>query len=223
MEIQKGIESLLELQGVRAAMLIDDRGQLLRSKAHAIYDVDTLRGAAQWINKVVEIQQGEWTSLLTQFSEGKLVLRNLGRHCLGVVADNTTNLAFLNVAMNVTTKKISQAAQVTPLQPSTLPPTVASVSDPGLAVSGLSISGLAASGSHPPVAMDTEVSAFVDRCIKALAKSVGPMAKVQVKEVIRSIAQGGRLTREHLPQLVRTVEQRVPANERGEFRSRVGL
>ena len=222
MEIQKSLESLFELQGVRGAILLDDKGQLLRSKAHAIYDPDTLRFAAQWVSKVIEIQQGEWASLQAQFSEGKLILRSVGRHCLCVVADNTTNIAFLNVAINVTAKKIAQQAQVGAIQASASAPAVASVSDPGLSVSGLSSSGLSASGSHVAVAMDGEVSAFVDRCIKALAKSVGPMAKVQVKEVIRALAKGGRLTREQLPQLARAIEERVPAGDRDTFRSRIG-
>jgi hypothetical protein len=69
------------------------------------------------------------------------------------------------------------------------PPNPASSSTVELANSGLSWSGLGSSmrvGSDIQVA-DSASSAFLTACTKALAQSVGPMAKVFVKDAVRKL------------------------------------
>ncbi|MBK8014788.1 MAG: roadblock/LC7 domain-containing protein [Deltaproteobacteria bacterium] len=236
MEIEKSLTNLFELDGVRGTFVLDPKGQVLRSRAHAIYDQETLQRAASSVSKALDsmqVQHGEWNSTQIHFSDGKLLLRSLGQYILGVIADSSTNVAFANVALNVAAKKITEVIESKPIEAvaaaaAAAPSAQAPAAQPHLNVSGLSMSasglGLSASGSAPPIHMSDEVNAFVTRCVKALAKSVGPMSKVIVKETVRGIALNGELTRDQLRPLVKALEEKIEAvEERSEFRNRLGM
>ncbi|MCB9653889.1 MAG: roadblock/LC7 domain-containing protein [Deltaproteobacteria bacterium] len=233
MEIEKSLTNLFELDGVRGTFVLDPKGQVLRSRAHAIYDQETLQRAASSVSKALDsmqVQHGEWNSTQIHFSDGKLLLRSLGQYILGVIADSSTNVAFANVALNVAAKKITEVIESKPIEAVAAAAAApqAPAAQPHLNVSGLSMSasglGLSASGSAPPIHMSDEVNAFVTRCVKALAKSVGPMAKVIVKETVRAIALNGELTRDQLRPLVKALEEKIEAvEERSEFRNRLGM
>lgn len=136
---------------------------------------------------------------------------------LGLIADARLNASFAGVALRVATAKLksllespngasslgNSQAHSTTLTGASVAPYVGAASaqhsrssstpaspTSDLASSGLNWSGLGSSGgrsaSEVPVA-DPESSAFLTACTKALAASVGPMAKVFVKDAVRKL------------------------------------
>jgi predicted regulator of Ras-like GTPase activity (Roadblock/LC7/MglB family) len=224
--MEASLTSLFELDGVRGTFIFDQKGQIVRAKTHPIYDQELLRKASQSLEKSIESLQthhGDWESVLVHFSEGKLLLRNLGPMALAVIADSSINLAFVNVAVNVAVKKLTQIIET---KGADIAAASAPTVEPGLTGSGLSGSGLTSSGlgaSGLAVTMDQETTAYLGRCTKALAKAVGPMAKVFVKESVRSLGRSGKFTRDQIPQLVKLLEEKIEAaDEKEKFRRDVG-
>lgn len=83
---------------------------------------------------------------------------------------------------------------------------------PEVAASGLSWSGLGGSStmSASGVAVaDAASSAALTACTKCLAKAVGPMAKVFVKEAVRRVAAGQPFAKGMLPALVAELEKNI--------------
>lgn len=94
----------------------------------------------------------------------------------------------------------------------TLSSSHATVNAPEVAASGLSWSGLGGSSttSVSGVAVaDAASSAALTACTKCLAKAVGPMAKVFVKDAVRQISAGQPFSRAMLPALVAELEKNI--------------
>jgi hypothetical protein len=169
----------------------------------------------------IALQHPGWESAAAQFADGTVLLRNLGAvasasYVLAVVADGTLNPAFATVALRITSKQARRAIELgqglTPSPGSSAvlassldplprasgsqnlgaPAHPASGSRPGLASSGVSWSQVGASGVSSQIATaDPASSAYLSRCVKALAQHVGPMAKIFVEEAVRRVCQGG--------------------------------
>jgi len=133
------------------------------------------------------------------------------RYVLAVIADASLNVAFLGVALRVAAGKLvaelengppvpSPQSSAPPMGHSQSMPSMAAGSTgrasmaepprPELAKTGLSWSGVSSGsgvGTSDVSVMDNASSAFLSGCTKALAASVGPMAKVFVKEAVRKV------------------------------------
>jgi hypothetical protein len=178
-----------------------------------VYDKSLLDQVSQTLVKAVDslqIQQSEWESMVAQFDEGKLLLRNLKSHVLALIADNSINLSFANVAMRVGESKMRKileqgggaaAASASSLAASSGP----SISDSGMSWSGTASAGLASSSAVPVT--DEASSNFLTRCVKALAQAVGPMAKVFVKESVRKVCAGNAFSLKDAPQLLAELQK----------------
>jgi predicted regulator of Ras-like GTPase activity (Roadblock/LC7/MglB family) len=149
------------------------------------------------------------------------------RYILAVIADATLNSAFLGVALRVAASKLlveleststASGSQVTPVPVASashvsgrIP--VVEQSRPEVARSGISWSGVSSGtgsgsssgsgvgGSDIAVA-DSASSTYLSACTKALAASVGPMAKVFVKEAVRRVCGERPFSRADGPALV---------------------
>jgi predicted regulator of Ras-like GTPase activity (Roadblock/LC7/MglB family) len=164
----------------------------------------------------IQLVQDDWDMLSAHFGDGQLVLRSLRpvgdrprRYVLAVIADASLNVAFLGVALRVASGKLVTVLETTPAVGSTLPPPPAiaggtgrvpksDLSGPELARSGLSWSGSGDTGvrsvgsgsgvgNSEVTVTDPSSQAFLSACTRALAVSVGPMAKVFVKEAVREV------------------------------------
>jgi predicted regulator of Ras-like GTPase activity (Roadblock/LC7/MglB family) len=154
------------------------------------------------------------------------------RYILTVIADSTLNVAFLGVALRVAATKLLAELDAAPQQvPTSSQPipiatgstggsgrmSIVDQSRPELAKTGLSwsgsgsgsgvtSSGLSGSGSgvgHSDVGVsDPSASSFLSGCTKALAASVGPMAKVFVKEAVRKVCGERPFSRADAPALI---------------------
>jgi predicted regulator of Ras-like GTPase activity (Roadblock/LC7/MglB family) len=233
---------LRDVDGVQGAMIVDQAAAVLAHRAHTIYDLAVLQQVARSVINAadsVQLIQDDWDVLTTHYGEGKLLLRNLRiagakprRYVLVVIADGTLNVAFLGVALRVAASKLTAELEagpavaqstaipvVAPSSTSRLP--VAEPARPELAKTGLSWSGVNA-GSTVGTSMvstsdvsvsDTASSAFLSACTKALAASLGPMAKVFVKEAVRKICAGRPFSRADGPALLAHLTSTIEDND----------
>jgi hypothetical protein len=264
--MQTILKGLRDLEGVNGTFLADTSGQVLAFNAESIYDASLLtqvsRAIANAIDSVRLIQE-DWETITTQFSEGRLLIRNIvptakkggAPLTLTLIADSRLNPSFATVAVRVAIGKIKTileanggtlpaltVADVASPAPSPLaasaaaiPPqalnasfagapavTHSAVAVPDVAGSGLNWSGVggssAMSASGVSVA-DAASSAVLTACTKALARAVGPMAKVFVKEGVRRITAGQPFSKTMLAALITELEKEIedPA-DRAEFR-----
>jgi predicted regulator of Ras-like GTPase activity (Roadblock/LC7/MglB family) len=203
------LQSLRDVEGVQGAMVVDPTANVVAHRAHSIYDTAVLQQVARSVVHSVdsvELIQDDWDLMTAHFGDGKLLLRNLRiagarprRYTLAVIADATLNTAFLGVALRVAAGKLVTELEAAPAQvaaPAGPPPATTGrtptmeLPRPELARTGLSWSGVSAGsgvGSSDVGVADTASSTFLSACTKALAASVGPMAKVFVKEAVRKV------------------------------------
>jgi predicted regulator of Ras-like GTPase activity (Roadblock/LC7/MglB family) len=231
------LQGLREVEGVQGAMVVDHTAAVIAHRAHAVYDLPVLQQVARSVvNSIDSVQliQDDWDMLTAHFGEGKLLLRSLRttataarprRYVLAVIADATLNVAFLGVALRVAAAKLVAELESAPtgIPVGSVPGTLASGSTgrvqtidaprPELAKTGLSWSGVSSGsgvGSSDVGVADTASSTFLSACTKALAASVGPMAKVFVKEAVRRVCGERPFSRADGPavlaQLATTIE-----------------
>lgn len=95
-----------------------------------------------------------------------------------------------------------------------------------VASSGLSWSGLNSSGGSSASGVevtDAESSAVLTACTKALARHVGPMAKLFVKEAVRKLWQGRPFSKEGTPDLIAELSKQIESSaDAAAFRSALG-
>jgi hypothetical protein len=178
----------------------------------------------------VQLIQDDWDMLTAHFGDGKLLLRSLRtgggkprRYILTVIADASLNTAFLGVALRVAASKLlveleSSTGPAVGSQVSAMPqvpvagsshisgriPMVDPARPPEVARSGISWSGSSGSGvgASDVAVADTASSTYLSACTKALAASVGPMAKVFVKEAVRRVCGERPFSRADGPALI---------------------
>jgi hypothetical protein len=170
-----------------------------------------------------------------------------GRHVLAVVADPTLNASFATVATRVATNKLKRAltggagssvattAPPMPARSSALssPPSVPAGSSPHLppagsrpgdskpmlASSGLSWSQSSSVGLSRIAVADAASSAFLSRAAKALARHVGPMAKVYVEEGVRRVSPDAPFSLAAADKLIEDLAGQIEEiDERDDFR-----
>ncbi|HMA93545.1 MAG TPA: hypothetical protein VKP30_12710 [Polyangiaceae bacterium] len=166
---------------------------------------------------------------------------------LALIADSRLNPSFATVAIRVALGRIKTLADENGLAPLAATSGAAparnasaafesnasapamkqshSTATPEVATSGLSWSGFGGSssiaGSGVSVA-DAASSAVLSACTKCLAKAVGPMAKVFVKEAVRKVAPGQPFAQAMLPELVLELEKNIEdRDDAREFRKAV--
>jgi hypothetical protein len=230
------LQSILDVAGVSASLVFDGSGHLVAHRGHAIYDRALCEQISLVLVKAVDtvhLQQADWDSVSAQYSDGKLLLRNLGEtggqtHVLAVVADATLNPSFATVAMRVAASKLKRAlagagtgssgAGSSPgtgsgasyggqaSSPAATPPPAAA----RLSSSGLSWSSTTGSGAVSRIAVaDPASGAFLTRCVKELARHVGPMSKVFVEEAARRVSPEAPFAMAVAPRLLEDLASQI--------------
>lgn len=219
------LQTLRDVEGVQGALVVDRASAVIAQRAHAIYDLQVLQQVARNVTAAVDsiqLVQDDWDILTAHYGDGKLLLRNLRiggakprRYVLAVIADSRLNVAFLGVALRVAASKLVAELEAGP------PPTLAAASTPAAPLrtgnaadelrpesvkSGLSWSSVGAGSDSGVISdvggLDTATQAFLKACTKALAKAIGPMAKVFVKDAIRKLCGDRPFTRADVPALL---------------------
>lgn len=220
------LQSLREVEGVQGAMVVDPAAVIVAHRAHTIYDVTVLQQVARAVVSSIEsvqLIQDDWDMLTAHFGDGKLLLRSLRvsgsrprRYILAVIADSTLNVAFLGVALRVAAGKLLTELEAAPVAASSATVSgamatgtgrvpLADASRPELARTGLSWTGTSTGsgvGSSDVGVTDPASSTFLSACTKALAASIGPMAKVFVKEAVRKVCGERPFSRNDGPALL---------------------
>lgn len=233
------LEGILEVPGVTAVLVVDGQGGLVAHRGRAVYDRALCEQLASKVGKVVDavqLQQEDWDAVSAQYSDGKLLVRNLGgeagrTHVLGIVADATLNPSFATVAIRVAANKLRKALSGGASSSSSLgsvssapPPVPAAASTPAsdsgvLGSSGLSWSKGSSAGISRVQAADPASAAFLGRCAKELARHVGPMAKVYVEEGVRRVAGDQPFAMAHAPKLLDDLSGQIEdPDDRAQFR-----
>jgi hypothetical protein len=176
---------------------------------------------------------------------------NSPKAILVVIADNRVNISFAGVAVRVAVGKLKDLLQRNPTGFSAMSashPSVATAhstvattasnlstgsaatapgrqSQPDVAGSGLSWSGMSGSSSMSATGVtvaDAASSEYLTLCTKALARAVGPLAKILVKESVRKVCPDRPFSRDYaealLTELVKHITKPGGAEE---FRANV--
>jgi predicted regulator of Ras-like GTPase activity (Roadblock/LC7/MglB family) len=219
------LQSLREVEGVQGAMVVDHTAAVVAHRAHTIFDLTLLQQVARSVvSSVDSIQliQDDWEMLTAHFGEGKLLLRSLRtasakprRYILAVIADSSLNVAFLGVALRVAAGKLLTELEAAPTPTPSASATgplasgstgrvpLADPPQPEIAKTGLTWSSSGSGvGSSDVGVTDPASAAFLSACTKALAASVGPMAKVFVKEAVRKVCGERPFSRSDGPALL---------------------
>ncbi|MBC7974210.1 MAG: hypothetical protein H7138_04440 [Myxococcales bacterium] len=243
--IEPILQSLRDVEGVQGALIVDPSAAVLAHNAHAMYDVAVLQQVARAVvNSVDSIQlvQDDWDMLNAHFGDGQLVLRSLRasgdrRYVLAVIADASLNVAFLGVALRVASSKLMaelEGSASSAASSMSIPIAIAggtgripkselseptrghliwSGTDTGVHRHAGPGSGV---GNSEVVVTDAWSQAFLSLCARALAASVGPMAKVFVKEAVREVcgdrpfgAPDGPALVAHLARLIDDPDERA--------------
>lgn len=207
------LQGLMELQGVSAALVLDAGGRVTAHRGGAMHDralCEQVSGHLVKAIETVQLQQADWDAIGAQFSDGRLLLRNLGEgvaggHVLAVIADARLNASFATVALRVAANKLrrvlaggtpassasSAAASsiAAPLGGSQLSQVSPADSKVLSSTTGLSWSraGSSSAAVSRVAAADPASMAFLTRCAKELARHVGPIAKVFVQEAVQRV------------------------------------
>ena len=239
------LQGLLDLPGVNAALVLDGASHLAGFRGKSIYDRALCEQVGATIGKAIDsiqLQQEEWETVSAQFTDGKLLLRSLGRaaggaHVLAVVADATLNASFATVALRVAANKLRKALEGGPssLTPHPAaghasavaahasavvpPPLPASASQAVASSTGMSWTKPGSSVALTGITVrDPAAAAFLARCTKALARAVGPMSKVYVQEAVRRLSADATYTASLEAQLVDDLAGQVEdAKDRAQF------
>ena len=242
------LQALHEVEGVQATLVMDAGGQLLAHRAHAVYDGNLLQEVGRTIANAMDslrLVHDDWEMVTANYSEGKILIRNLvagraapgGAVALALVADARLNPSFAGVAMRVAAGRIKNGVQTAATMAAAAPPSapVRPVTAPSLAAvpapsrpvtAPVPVAAPAArtSGFQSAVTLsgasdDPRAAAFLVACTRALAGSVGRMAKVFVKEAIGRVCAGEPFGREHAAPLLAELEKHVDDPvERAQFR-----
>lgn len=226
------LQSLREVAGVQGAMVVDRAATLVAHHAHAIYDNSVLQQVARSVGTTVDsvqLIQDDWEVLTAHFGEGKLVLRNVKttgakprRLVLAVICDATLNVAFLGVALRVAAAKLASTfdAVPTPVAASASAPAPVPAPAPAATSSRIPLPeqsrvelartgvGWSGSGSLPGTdgsgvdAADAASSAFLSACSHALTTSLGPIARVFMRDAVRKLCNGRPFARADGPTLI---------------------
>lgn len=156
------------------------------------------------------------------------------RFVLAVIADARLNLAFLGVALRVAASKLIAAIEASPeatvaigsepvAAPSTnsgriqlpqMPEAPAEPARTGLTWSGSNVSAASAVSNVAAVSevtvADADASALLSSCTRALAASIGPIAKMLVKEAVREVCGARAFTRADAPALFGRLASQIP-------------
>src|SRR5688572_13610459 len=104
------LQSLHEVEGVQATLVLDADGQLLAYRAHAVFDRGLLQEVGRTVVSAIDSLQlvhDDWELISAGFADGKLLIRNLNAvrqsfgqpAALAVVADACLNPSFAGVAI----------------------------------------------------------------------------------------------------------------------------
>ena len=110
-EIDIILEDILEVEGVTGAMATDGGGKVLAARMLSVYDYGTLNQMSNKLAKTLANVQSygiRFEEVIYNFSETRLIVRNLRRGFLIIMSLQSISVPLLNVATNAAKKRITR-------------------------------------------------------------------------------------------------------------------
>jgi predicted regulator of Ras-like GTPase activity (Roadblock/LC7/MglB family) len=188
--------------GVLGSMLCSEDGQVLAQLFPPEFDENMLKTAASLLSDNVSAfseQTGGAKMFDFRFAKGRVVVKSVGDSYFLMFCSSQTvlNMGLLDMTISVASKNLEKTAQPVQEKAAAVPPPAAPAAPAGRKPSP---SELFEKGplSTPLNAMQT-----------ALAKFLGPMAKIIFVECVEKWLESNNPSRETLPQLISIVNQEI--------------
>ena len=225
------LDVLVRVPGVSGAALCNQRGECVLSQLIPPFEpilikkiVSEVRGVFQMMRY---LDDSEPQILVLHLDDVVVAVRQIEELTLVALATSTTNSTMLSVGFNVVHLKVldhgianfelaagtgsrpGSGSQSLPRFSGGTPPPVPIARSEGLAFGSASLSTFD-SDSGQPAAPDFIGDELVQRLVKALARQLGPAAKVVFKQQVKHIGLTvGAITPNNLPTVVDALLQRV--------------
>lgn len=233
------LEMFDKIPHVRGSFVFDAERRLLCGNGGPLYPNEVLEQASRHIAEAMDFfmqTQAQdatpgWENVVVSFSEGVLLLKSLAKGAvLAVCAQEQVNHQMLRIGANVAAQRLKIPSSPPPAErppPAPAPPPPAPViaappppAPPPPAVAPQLATRTPARAAAP---MDAATQEIADKLTRALAFSLGPVAKVLVKRAVQGLAPDGRLRAEQWDELLRQLEREIDSpSGLAEFRRRIG-
>jgi hypothetical protein len=205
------LESLSKIPGVTGVAIATKNGDVIESKLQAPFDpilvrqvIDELRTASQALRYVDDADPNLFVMF---FGDGMVSVRFTEHYAIIAFGKGNVNMSMINVGFNVVAAKAQQLG-APPAAMGSGPRAVAAASRNSQMPGGLSQSGGDSQGGTAPA--DAVDSAVTTNLIKELARYMGPIAKVVVKQELSKLGLSARtLGASNMDQLIQNVAQRI--------------
>lgn len=232
------LEMFDKIPHVRGSFVFDAERRLLCGNGGPLYPDEVLGQAARHIAEAMDFfmqTQAQdatpgWENVVVSFSEGVLLLKSLAKGAvLAVCAQEQVNHQMLRIGANVAAQRLKipsgppPAATPPPAAPPPPAPVVAAPPPPAPAPPPVAPPLANRTPARAAAPMDTATQEIADKLTRALAFSLGPVAKVLVKRAVQGLAPDGRLRAEQWDELLRQLEREIDSpSGLAEFRRRIG-
>ncbi len=232
------LEMFDKIPHVRGSFVFDAERRLLCGNGGPLYPDEVLGQAARHIAEAMDFfmqTQAQdatpgWENVVVSFSEGVLLLKSLAKGAvLAVCAQEQVNHQMLRIGANVAAQRLKipsgppPAATPPPAAPPPPAPVVAAPPPPAPAPPPVAPPLANRTPARAAAPMDTATQEIADKLTRALAFSLGPVAKVLVKRAVQGLAPDGRLRAEQWDELLRQLEREIDSpSGLAEFHRRIG-
>jgi hypothetical protein len=222
------LDVLVRIPGVSGAALCNQRGECVLSQLIPPFEPILIKKIVSEVRGVFHMMRylddSEPQFLVLHFEDVVVAVRQIEELLLVALATSTTNSTMLGVGFNVvhlkildygianfelaagTGSRLGSGSQGLPRFGGGTPPPVARSEGTAFGSASLSIFD-----SGQPAAPDFIGDELVERLVKALARQVGPAAKVVFKQQVKHIGLTvGAITPNNLSTVVEALVQRVP-------------
>jgi len=210
--MEEVLKQINTVTGTIGSMVCDDQGHLLAHVFPPLFDTSMLRDAVNALSEnfsgLAEMTGGvKMTDF--RYQNGRIVVKPVDGGCLVLLCESTINLQLLTISLNVAIKKLEKLLKTGSTTPiSSAPPEKVSPA-----------SGIA---SAQELIEKGVLSAQLQGMQTALAKFLGPMAKIIFLECADKWVQIHQPVKAALPQLVDLVVKEIDDPAKGaEYRQRI--
>jgi predicted regulator of Ras-like GTPase activity (Roadblock/LC7/MglB family) len=201
--MEQTLNELKSVQGVTGAYIFTAKGLILANTIPGIFKPDKLQNMGKMLAKIHAAGRMNFpdiSEIFLTFDESILIIREIvGKVYLIILCEPNLNINLITLSMNLIMEELKD--EVESQSESSAPTAIKAVpSTQATATQTLSPKGLLASGP---------LSTSLQGMQAALAKFLGPMAKIIFIECIEKWLNDGPPSRQSLPNLVNIVSQEI--------------
>ncbi len=197
--MSENLSNLCNISGVLGAAIFNEAGHCVDHQLQPPYEPVLVGQALKELMAAFEVcnylDPSPLETAVAQMSDGYLAIRKVDGFAVIVLASSNLNPAMLNVAFNVLALKLKQGSAQT------------AISAGSLSISNSNLSIDQSMAGRPVNAVGARVMRGV---VQALAKQVGPFAKVMVKKELKKMgASSSTLDQSMFEDFVQNVSKKI--------------